>query len=178
VCGEIFLRLFDISLMCGVDLRTCILKKMELNGKKYPVELCRGKSGKYTNYSDATGITSTVGQCTIDSPTKMCTNDMEDDVTVEGITLLVRNFANERQWYRYHTPRNIALAIMGEFGELSELFQWMGDGDIRVVDAVTEEVMDKVGQEIADVAIYLIRLCDVCNIPLGEVSIRLLDERS
>jgi NTP pyrophosphatase (non-canonical NTP hydrolase) len=67
---------------------------------------------------------------------------------------------------------------MGEFGELSELFQWLGDGDDRVVDAVTEEVMDKVGQEIADVAIYLIRLCDVCNIPLGEVSLRLFDERS
>ncbi|KAL3807654.1 hypothetical protein ACHAXA_007944 [Cyclostephanos tholiformis] len=177
VCGEIFLRLFDLSGMCSVDLRTCVLKKMELNGKKYPVELCKGKSGKYTDYSDQTGITTTVGQSTIDSPTKSCTDDMEDDTTVEGITLLVRNFANERQWYRYHTPRNIALAIMGELGELSELFQWLGDGNDRVADVLTEEMLDKVGQEIADVAIYLIRLCDVCHVPLGGVSMHLLDER-
>ena len=38
--GEAFLRLFSLSGKCGVDLRTCVLKKMELNGKKYPVELC------------------------------------------------------------------------------------------------------------------------------------------
>ncbi|KAL3782829.1 hypothetical protein ACHAW5_000101 [Stephanodiscus triporus] len=163
--GEAFLRLFALSGKCGVDLRTCVLKKIELNGKKYPVELCKvsekvtvssspfdvlaqsvliltslpcpisssifnpkGKSGKYTNYSDHTGITTTVGQSTINSPTKACTNDMEDDITVEGITLMIRNFANERQWYRYHTPRNIALAILGELGELAELFQWLGDG--------------------------------------------------
>ena len=135
----------------------------------------KGKSGKYTNYSDHTGITTTVGQSTIDSPTKACTNDMEDDVTVEGITLLIRNFANERQWYRYHTPRNIALAILGELGELAELFQWLGDGEGGIADEFSEEALDKVGQEIADVAIYLIRLCDVCRIRLGEVAMRLLD---
>lgn len=39
--GETFLRLFALSGKCGVDLRTCVLKKMELNGKKYPVELCK-----------------------------------------------------------------------------------------------------------------------------------------
>ena len=68
--------------------------------------------------------------------------------------------------------------MLGEFGELAELFQWRGDGDgvTRVYDAFAMDEIDKVGQEIADVAIYLIRLCDVCRVRLGEVAMRLLDE--
>ena len=94
------------------------------------------------------------------------------------MTYLIRTFANDRHWYRFHTPRNIALAMLGEFGELAELFQWRGDGDgvTRVSDAFAMDEIDKVGQEIADVAMYLIRLCDVCRVRLGEVAMRLLDE--
>lgn len=126
-------------------------------------------------YSSQTGITTTEGQSTIDSPTKSSTRAMEDTTTVEGITLLIRNFANERLWNRFHTPRNIALALLGEVGELAELFQWKGDeGGIEL----SEEVLDKVGQEIADVSIYLIRLADVCSIQLGYVAKELLDARS
>jgi dCTP diphosphatase len=39
--GDIFLQLFQLSRVCGIDLRSCVLKKMELNGRKYPVELCK-----------------------------------------------------------------------------------------------------------------------------------------
>lgn len=88
--------------------------------------------------------------------------------------MLIRNFANERQWHRYHTPRNIALALLGEVGELAELFQWSGDEGL-VQEVVSEETLDKAGQEIADVSIYLLRLCDVCHVPLGEVMMELLD---
>mmetsp|Transcript_14872 Transcript_14872/g.32291 ORF Transcript_14872/g.32291 Transcript_14872/m.32291 type:complete len:288 (+) Transcript_14872:67-930(+) len=173
--GELFLQMFATSGVCGIDLCTSILKKVELNGRKYPVELCKGKSGKYTNYSEQTGITTTKGQSTIDSPTKSSSRAMEDTTTVEGITLLIRNFANERLWNRYHTPRNIALALLGEVGELAELFQWRGDeGGIEL----SEEELDKIGQEIADVSIYLLRLADICHVPLGELAMELLEARS
>ena len=131
----------------------------------------QGKSGKYTNYSAQTGITTTEGQSTIDSPTKSASREMEDTTTVEGITYLIRHFANARLWNRFHTPRNIALALLGEVGELAELFQWKGDaGEIEL----TEEELDKIGQEIADVSIYLMRLADVCHIRLGEKTMQLL----
>ncbi|KAL7552943.1 hypothetical protein ACHAWF_017902 [Thalassiosira exigua] len=169
---EAFRDLFVVADACGVDMCTCILKKVELNGKKYPVELCKGKSGKYTNYSDHTGITTTEGQCTIDSPTKSSSNSMEDTFTVEGITLLIRNFARERLWSKYHTPRNIVLALFGEAGELAELFQWRGDeGEVRL----SEAELDKIGQEIADVSIYLLRLADVCHVRLGELAMQLME---
>ena len=101
---------------------------------------------------------------------------MEDTTTVEGITLLIRNFANERLWNRYHTPRNIALALLGEVGELAELFQWRGDEGGRI--ELSEEELDKIGQEIADVTIYLLRLADVCHVRLGDVALQLLEARS
>ena len=100
---------------------------------------------------------------------------MEDTTTVEGITYLIRHFANARLWNRFHTPRNIALALLGEVGELAELFQWKGDvGEIEL----TEEELDKIGQEIADVSIYLIRLADVCHVRLGEKTMQLLNSKS
>jgi len=84
---------------------------------------------------------------------------------------MIRNFANERLWNRFHTPRNIALALIGEVGELAEIFQWtFDDGEIDL----SEEVLDKAGQEIADVSIYLIRLADVSHVELGKVAMQLL----
>ncbi|KAL7479658.1 hypothetical protein ACHAW6_005384 [Cyclotella cf. meneghiniana] len=204
--GKIFLQLFTLSRVCGIDLRLSVLKKMELNGRKYPVELCKGKSGKYTKYSEQTGITKTDGQSTVGTTLhdisfestisddgNMNNGDVAEEIdnttTIEGVTLLLRQFAAERLWDRYHTPRNIALALMGEVGELAELFQWNGDitDDSAYEDRVhrlstgllalgwTEEQVDKVGQEIADVSIYLMRLADVCGASLGEVSLRLMN---
>ena len=172
--GELFLHLFRISASCHLDLCTCVLKKIELNGQKYPVELCKGKAGKYTDYSEHTGITTTEGQCTINTPTKASSNDMEDTTTVEGITILIRNFADERLWHRHHCPRNIALAMMGEVGELAEIFQWKKDeGELDM--KMTEKELDKVGQEVADVTIYLLRLADVCHVQLGDEARKLIE---
>lgn len=175
--GELFLHLFDTAATCNLDLCVCILKKIELNSKKYPAELCKGKSGKYTDYSEHTGITATEGQCTINTPTKTSSNDMEDTTSVEGVTILIRNFADERMWHRHHCPRNISLAMLGEVGELAEIFQWTKDeGELEVL--LSEKQLDKIGQEIADVAIYLLRLADVCHVQLGDEAMKILDARS
>ena len=87
------------------------------------------------------------------------------DETVTGITLQTRQFAVEREWEQYHTPRNLLLALSGELGELAELFQWKGDTDDPLTLSLTEH--DKVGQELADVTIYLCRLADVCGVSLS-----------
>lgn len=195
--GALFCALLQTAHSCSLDLRTCILKKMELNGRKYPVELCKGKSGKYTQYSHHTGITKTNGQSTIsDSPTRSIHGNDDDDEndsnnsdttfeTVAGVTSRIRKFATDRKWSRYHTPRNIVLALMGELGELAELFQWRGDDDDfgggnnndnkgrgGGLDGWSVEEMDHVGQELADVSIYLLRLADVCRVDLGQVALR------
>jgi dCTP diphosphatase len=72
----------------------------------------------------------------------------------------ITEFSEKRDWSQFHTPRNIVLALLGEVGELAELVQFKGDDDI----AFTEEELDKLGQELADVAIYLLRLSFVCQL--------------
>ena len=164
--GRVFASLFTIAKDLQISMVDVINRKIELNARKYPVDLCKGKAGKYTKYSEQTGITAT-NQVT--TPTKR----KDSDETIEGITLLIRNFANERQWNRFHTPRNIALALIGEVGELAELFQWKGDvGEL----SLSEEELDKIGQEVADCAIYLLRLADVSHVCLGQVTIDVLDD--
>lgn len=177
--------------VCGIDLSVAIVKKMELNGKKYPVELCKGKSGKYTKYSLQTGITKT-NQSTLDDgenqPQAQSNNDEGRRKSISDITLAIRQFALERNWSKYHTPRNITLAMMGEVGELAELFQWNSDicdnnhgdynangaeNDVDCIGSIIaakgglkndgwgDKEVDKVQQEAADVAIYCLRLADV-----------------
>jgi NTP pyrophosphatase (non-canonical NTP hydrolase) len=57
---------------------------------------------------------------------------------------------------------------MGEAGELAEIFQWKGDENMPC----DEKMLDKVSQEMADVAIYLLRMATVCNIPLADLSLQ------
>jgi len=138
----------------------------------------KGKSGKYTVYSRHTGITKTEGQSTIDldidSPnehnSKNSPPPSRSECTLDYIISNIREFRVERQWMEYHTPRNIALALMGELGELAELFQWKGDeGDIS---SWTDEEVDHIGQELADVSIYLLGMSDICKINMDQFSLK------
>jgi NTP pyrophosphatase (non-canonical NTP hydrolase) len=75
----------------------------------------------------------------------------------------LREFAGARDWERFHTPRNLALALCGEAGELAAELQWVAD------DRVAEHLLDpeafrRLADEVADVAIYLVRFADVCGI--------------
>lgn len=74
-------------------------------------------------------------------------------------------FATERDWEQFHTPKNLALAIAGEVGELCELVQWKSDSEIA--DALqTDAFEDALSDELADVLIYLVRLAAVSGVDL------------
>ena len=84
---------------------------------------------------------------------------------IDKLTEEIRDFAIRRGWERFHTPKNLAMALTGEVGELAAEFQWLsteGSKDMSLLDNVNIEL------EIADVAIYLFRLCDVLSIDLSE----------
>lgn len=82
----------------------------------------------------------------------------------------MRAFTAERDWEKYHDPKSLILALVGEVGELSEVFQWL-PADEAARAAETNPVRDRAGAEIADVLLYLIRLADVLNIDLMQVSL-------
>lgn len=63
----------------------------------------------------------------------------------------------EREWDQFHTPRNLMLALTGEVGELAEIFQWKGEVAAGL-PTFTEQERTHLGEELADVMIYLTRL--------------------
>ena len=74
-----------------------------------------------------------------------------------------REFTRERDWEQFHDPRSLILALVGEVGELAELFQWP-DPRIEVAADMSSELNRRAAEEISDVLLYLIRLADVLNI--------------
>ena len=83
----------------------------------------------------------------------------EDTLTLEKLRSKVAAFADERDWNQFHTPRNLLLALVGEVGELSEIFQWRGEVEPGL-NSWKEEDKIHLGEELSDVLVYLVRLSD------------------
>ncbi|KAF6255769.1 dCTP pyrophosphatase 1 [Scenedesmus sp. NREL 46B-D3] len=94
-------------------------------------------------------------------------------VTLEALRGSLSLFAQERQWEKFHTPRNLVLALVGEVGELAEIFQWRGEVPAGLPSFSQAEVAH-VGQELSDVLLYLLRLADVCGVDLGSAALHKL----
>ena len=75
----------------------------------------------------------------------------------------LREFARERDWEQFHSPKNLAIALSVEAAELLEHFQWMPDAES---DALPPERRAGIEEELADVLLYLIRLADKLDIDL------------
>ncbi|WP_223489008.1 nucleotide pyrophosphohydrolase [Pseudomonas sp. A-RE-19] len=79
----------------------------------------------------------------------------------------LRDFAKERDWEQFHTPKNLASALAVEAAELLENFQWLTDEQARSVKDDAER-MRRIEEEIADVTLYLLRLADVLSLDLQD----------
>lgn len=79
----------------------------------------------------------------------------------------LRVFADARDWPQFHTPKNLAIALSVEASELLEIFQWLTPEESQQV--MGGHRADDVRDEIADVAIYLLRLTDVLGVDLESV---------
>ena len=82
--------------------------------------------------------------------------------SLESIRQRVSNFAKERNWEQYHSPRNLLLAVMSEIGEVAEIVRWLGDSEAGIPADKQEDWAD----ELADVLILLIRLADRSGVDL------------
>ncbi|KAJ4955457.1 hypothetical protein NE237_012240 [Protea cynaroides] len=94
-----------------------------------------------------------------------------EGVTLEELKKKMADFARERDWDKFHSPRNLLLALVGEVGELSEIFQWKGEVPKGLPDWKEEE-KDHLGEELSDVLLYLVRLSDICGVDLGKAALR------
>ena len=87
---------------------------------------------------------------------------------IKELTDEVRSFADARDWHKFHTPKNLAMAVAGEAGELLAEFQWLTPEESSV-SALSTEQKKAIELEIADVQIYLLRLADVLDIDISAV---------
>jgi NTP pyrophosphatase (non-canonical NTP hydrolase) len=80
---------------------------------------------------------------------------------LERLRDALRVFAAAREWDPFHSPKNLAMALSAEAGELLETFQWLTEAQSR---NPSPKALAAAGEEIADVLLYLIRLCDQLGI--------------
>ena len=80
---------------------------------------------------------------------------------LENLREQLRDFAAAREWDPFHSPKNLAMALSAEAGELLETFQWLTDEQSR---RLTPEALAAASDEVADVLLYLIRLADKLGI--------------
>lgn len=90
---------------------------------------------------------------------------MSPDVpdTLESLRSSLRQFASARDWDQYHSPKNLAAALCVEAAELLEHFQWLTDAASK---SLSDDQLRRVGEEMADVLLYLIRLSDKLDVDL------------
>jgi len=84
---------------------------------------------------------------------------------IQALQQTLRRFAAERNWEPFHTPKNLAMALMVEAAELQEIFQWMTPEQSQVAhhDAMTQQ---HIGEEAADILLYLLQLADHSQLDL------------
>lgn len=91
----------------------------------------------------------------------------ERSMDMAALQIRLRQFAQARDWEQFHTPKNLAMALAAEAGELLEIFQWLTDQQARTITE-SQADLQRVRDELADILIYLVRLADVLDISLEE----------
>lgn len=95
--------------------------------------------------------------------------------TVEDLLKRIRLFRDEREWMKFHDPKNLAMSISIEAAELLEHFQWKTGEEASKYAAENREAL---ADEVADVAIYLFELADNIGIDLPAAIHRKLDKNA
>ena len=93
---------------------------------------------------------------------------------MEDIINRLRLFAIERDWDKFHNPKNLVMALSGEVGELNDIFQWL-TSDQSEKSNLSESQLKDIEEEVADVFLYLLRIADKLDINLEDVALKKLE---
>ena len=87
------------------------------------------------------------------------------ELNLEALAVRLKAFADARDWEKFHTPKNLAMALSVEVSELAEIFQWMtAEESSRVMS--DQKLADAVRDELADITLYLVRLSAILKVDL------------
>ncbi|RUS80003.1 hypothetical protein EGW08_012237 [Elysia chlorotica] len=93
------------------------------------------------------------------------------NMSFEELRQANEQFIKERNWHQFHSPRNVLFAMVGEVGELAEIFQWKGEVSEGLPELSPAE-REHVGQEVSDILIYLLDFATRCKIDLPAAVVR------
>jgi len=94
---------------------------------------------------------------------------------LDKIKNIIREFAKQRDWDKFHTPKNLSMALSVEASELVEIFQWLSQEESKNIDS---NEIQNVKDEVADILIYLIRIADKLNIDLEKAVLEKIDKNN
>ncbi len=96
---------------------------------------------------------------------------------VKAIQARLAQFAEERDWEQFHSPKNLSMALAGEAGELLEVFQWLTEKQSSR-ESLTAEQLNEVSDELADILIYALRLADRLEVDLEAAISQKIDKNA
>ena len=94
---------------------------------------------------------------------------------LEELRIRISNFAKERDWDQFHSPKNLSMALIVEAGELVEHFQWIKQSESFALPA---DKLKAVEEELADIFVYLLRISDQLGIDLIDASHRKIESNA
>lgn len=93
--------------------------------------------------------------------------------TLDELTQQLRDFARERDWGQFHSPKNLAAALSVEAAEILEHFQWLTEPQSRELDDARRA---EVAEECADVLLYLLQLADQLGVDVAQEAARKIEK--
>jgi NTP pyrophosphatase (non-canonical NTP hydrolase) len=94
-------------------------------------------------------------------------------MNIKNVEKTIKKFSEDRDWDRYHSPKNLVMALSGEVGELNEIFQWLTEDESY---NLPDNVKQHTEEEIADIAIYLLKICMKLEINIEDAIIKKMEQ--
>tara|TARA_B100000676_G_C17578356_1_gene580783 strand:- start:151 stop:495 length:345 start_codon:yes stop_codon:yes gene_type:complete len=91
-------------------------------------------------------------------------------MNAKKIQRILRKFAKDREWDKFHSLRNLSVSISIEASELLEIFQWEENSSLK-----EKELKKRISEEIADILLYLLRFSDIAKLDLEKVCLEKID---
>jgi len=98
---------------------------------------------------------------------------MQNGTSMDELIQRLREFNRERDWEQFHSPKNLAMCLAAEVGELLEPFQWLSEQQSRDLSPAKRAAVE---EEIGDVTICLLNLADKLGVDIGEAAGRKLEK--
>ncbi len=102
-------------------------------------------------------------------------------INTRDLILKLREFARERDWEQFHTPKNLVMALSVESSELVEHFQWLTPEQAESLKSENSENLErreKVAEEVCDILFYLLRFSDIMNIDLEKAAEKKIEKNA